>query len=233
MSMDYWEAEREAAYDEFVESLSKELYAEHAEQAIDDFVKERLRSYYESNPTVAVNPTKFARKAKELISTDPTTSLLYSSVATEVFIKAAIVKSIISVLVHSEAADLIAEQMVRQSGIDRFSELLFTISREYAGIEPKDLKREGSNKSLWEERGEIQKVRNTIVHQAKDCEEVHAKLSFDVALHVFWVTKELIEELGFEFDGDRNILSRSKENASNNYSQQEKHSTVAPCFPLL
>ena len=211
MSMDYWEAEREAAYDEFVESLSKELYAEHAKQAIDEFIRERLRSYYEANPSVAVNPVKFAKKAKALISTDPTTSLFYSSVATEVFIKSAILKPIISGLVHSEAAaDLIAEQMIKQSGIDRFSELLFTISHEYAGIELKEFRREGSNKSLWQERDEVQKVRNMIVHQAKDCEEVHAQLSFDVALHIFGVTKKLIEELGFEFDDDRNILLKSK-----------------------
>lgn len=211
MSIDYWEAEQEAAYDEFVESLSKELYAEHAEQAIDDFIRGRLRSFYAENPTVAVNPTKFARKAKELISTDPTASLFYSSVAIEVFIKSVILKPVIAGLVHSEAAaELIAGLMVKQSGIDRFSDLLFTISREYAGIELRELKREGSNKSLWQERTEIQKIRNEIAHQANECSEADAKLSFDVALHVFWVTKELVEELGFEFDEDRNIISKSE-----------------------
>jgi hypothetical protein len=163
VSIDFLEAEREAGYDEFVESLSKELYEEHAEQAIDEFIRERLRSFYKQNPSVAVSPTRFARKAKELISTDPTTSLFYSSIATEVFIKSAILKPVIAGLVHSESlAELIAALIVKQSGIDRFAELLFTISREYAGIDLEKLKREGSNKSLWKERAEIQEIRNNI-----------------------------------------------------------------------
>jgi hypothetical protein len=46
------------------------------------------------------------------------------------------------------------------------------------------------------------------MHQAKDCLEEHAQLSFDIALHVFWVIQELIEELGFEFDKERNIHAK-------------------------
>jgi len=211
MSIDFLEAEREAAYDDFVQSLSEELYEEHAEQAIGEFVTERLRSYYKENGSIAVKPTKFARKAKDLIPEDPTTSLLYSSIATEIFIKSVILKPIITGLVHSEAvAELIATLIVKQSGVDRFADLLFTISREYARIDLKELRREGSEKSLWKEREELQKVRNGIIHRAQDCEEKDAQLSFDIALHVFLVAKELIEELGFEFDEDRNINAKSK-----------------------
>jgi len=210
MVIDDWEAEQNAAFDEFVESLSKELYAEHAEQAIDEFIKARLRSFYAENTTVAVDATIFLRKAKELISTDPTASLFYSSVATEVFIKSVILKPIIAGLVHSGAtAELVTGLMVNQSGMDRFSDLLFTISYEYAGIDLKILKRRGSHKPLWQERAEVQRIRNRIAHQAKECSEVDAKLSFEIALHIFWVAKELVEGLGFGFDEEKNIVSIS------------------------
>ena len=81
MSIDYYEAEREAAYDEFVESLAEELYAEHKDRAIDDFISERLKSYYLKNENIAIPAINFINKSKELVETDPTSSLMYSSIA--------------------------------------------------------------------------------------------------------------------------------------------------------
>ena len=40
--MSYEEAQQEAAYDEFVASLAEELYDEHRDQAIEEFITERL-----------------------------------------------------------------------------------------------------------------------------------------------------------------------------------------------
>jgi hypothetical protein len=44
--------EMDAARDEFYEQISRELYPEHKEQAIEEFTSERLRSYYQRNPDV-------------------------------------------------------------------------------------------------------------------------------------------------------------------------------------
>ena len=59
MSMSYEEAQQEAAYDEFVASLAEELYDEHRDQAIEEFITERLQSYYERNSSIAVNALTF------------------------------------------------------------------------------------------------------------------------------------------------------------------------------
>ena len=210
MSIDPWEAEQEAAYDDFVDSLSKELYEEHKEQAIEEFVNDRLRSYYMDNPGIAVSARLFGSKAKEHIDGDPTSSLIYSSIATEVIIKSVILKPIISGLVHSEAvSELVASLLIKQSGVGRFNSLIFKISNNYAGIDLSEVKRKNSKKLLWQERNDIQEIRNKIMHQAADCTKEQAKLSYDIALHIFWVAKELIEELGFKFEKNGNISSKN------------------------
>lgn len=208
MSIDPWEEEQEAAYEEFVDSLSKELYDEHKEQAIDEFINDRLRSFYMSNPGIAVHARLFERKANELIDSDPTCSLIYSSIATEVIIKSVILKPIISGLVHSEAvSELVASLIIKQSGVDRFRNLIYKISSDYAGIDLSELKRKDSKKLMWQEREEIQEIRNKIMHQAVDCTKEQAQLSYDIARHIFWVAKELIVKLGFKFEENGNIFS--------------------------
>ncbi|WP_169709471.1 hypothetical protein [Deferrisoma camini] len=44
--------EQDAAMDEFYDQISKELYPEHKEQAIEEFTQEKLKSYYLQNPGV-------------------------------------------------------------------------------------------------------------------------------------------------------------------------------------
>lgn len=42
----------DAAMDEFYDLISKELYPEHKEQAIEEFTDDKLKSYYQDNPDV-------------------------------------------------------------------------------------------------------------------------------------------------------------------------------------
>ncbi len=210
--MDYYEAEQEAAYDEFVESLAKELYEEHKEQAIDEFIEERLQSYYLKNPDIAVNAIGFIKKSKSIIDTDPTASLLYSSIATEVILKFVLLKPVVAGLVHTESlAELISNVLVKQSGVDRFKEIVFQILENHIEFEGgiANYKRQESNETLWAERGNIQKLRNKIMHQAESCTQEEAQLSHIVSLTVFALTKLLVENIGFKF-GTNGSLSRGK-----------------------
>jgi len=85
--MSYDEALQEAAFDEFISSMAEELYEEHRDQAIEEFITERLQSYYERNPSIAINAVTFLKNSKSLEDEDSTSSLLYSSIATEVILK--------------------------------------------------------------------------------------------------------------------------------------------------
>ena len=128
MSMDWNEAQHEEAYSEFVNSLASELYAEHKEQAIEEFVSERLASYYRAHVGLAKDAISFLKKAQLLQESEPTASLIFSSTATEVLLKSVLLKPIVYGLVHTESlAELIATGLTKQTGIDRFKELVFGI----------------------------------------------------------------------------------------------------------
>jgi hypothetical protein len=199
MSMSNLELQQEASYDDFVTSLAEELYGEN----IEEFINERLQSYYEFNPSIAVNAVKFIGNSEELIGTDPTASLLYSSICTEVIIKAVILKPIVSGLVHSESiAELVATVLTQQTGLNRFKELIFKILDEYIELKDGAAKyiRPGSTISLWKEREKIQNVRNLISHRAACCNVADAQLSLSVAKAFYSITSLLIGSIGFHFD---------------------------------
>ncbi len=203
MSMDPWEAEQEAAHDRFVDSLAKELYQEHKEQAIQEFVAERMKSYYGHHPEVAVGALKFLRKAKEFIDLEPTSSLLLSSTSCEVILKSVLLKPVVFGLVHTESlADLVADILVKQTGVDRFKELVFKILDHHIDFENgiAHYRRKNSAEALWVERTRIQEVRNRIIHRAEFCSSENARLSFEVAATFFGLTKMLVENIGYEVD---------------------------------
>ncbi len=208
MSMSYEEAQQEAAYDEFITSLTEELYEEHRDQAIEEFITERLRSYYEHNSSIAVNALKFLKISHNLIDGDSTASLLYSSISTEVILKAVILKPIVSGLVHSESiSELIATILTKQTSVDRFKDLIFKILEEYVAIDGGAAKysRPESQMSLWKERETVQKVRNAVAHRAEFCSVADAQLSLAVANEFYSLTEQLIGALGFHFDAGGEI----------------------------
>ena len=202
MSMDWYEAEQEQAYSEFVDSLVAELYDEHKERAIEVFVSERLSSYYKDHAHIAEHAISFLKNARLHKESDPVASLIYSSTATEVVLKTVLLKPIVYGLVHTESlAELIASSLVRQTGIDRFKELVFGILEHHIEFEEGIQKycRDGSEVPLWKERENLQKVRNAVLHQAKPCSENDAELSLEVALAFIRLTNLLLSNIGFKF----------------------------------
>lgn len=205
MSVDSYEAEQEAAYDEFVESLADELYEEHKDRAIDEFVEDRLQSYYLKKADIAIDVIQFIKKSKELIEDDPTSSLIYSSAATEVVLKSVLLKPVIFGLVHTESlAELVATMLVKQTAMDRLKELVFGILENYIEFENgfSNYSREGSNLNLWKEREEIHKIRNQVMHRAKFCTKEDAILSYSVSFAFFSLTKSLIKNVGFSIESN-------------------------------
>ncbi|WP_420598677.1 hypothetical protein [Neptuniibacter sp.] len=206
MTMSY----EEAAYEEFVNTIAAELYEEHSDQAIEGFIKERLQSYYESNPKIAMNAHSFLVSAEAQIYSDPTSSLLYSSICTEVMLKSVMLKPIVAGLVHNESiSELVSTLLIKQTGVDRFKSLIFKILDEYIGVgcESFEYKRLDSNQSLWKEREIVQNVRNGVSHRAQFCTIADAELSISVAKEFYDLTSRLIAVLGFHFD-DRGEIKR-------------------------
>ena len=213
MSIDWFEAEQDQAYSEFVDSLAAELYEEHKEQAIEEFVGQRLASYYVKNPTIAEQAVAFLKKAEVYRETESVASLLLSSTATEVILKSVLLKPIVYGLVHTESlAELISSGLVKQTGIGRFKELVFRILEHHIEFEEgiDNFSRDGSKIPLWKERDEIQKVRNAVLHQAAPCASAEAILSFEVAMTFINLTNSLLSNIGFKFSKSGIIVRDSE-----------------------
>lgn len=208
--MDYYEAQQQNAHDEFLDALSEELYDEHKDRAINEFVDKRLKSYYLKNKDIAIDVISFIKKSKDLLETEPTSSLMYSSIATEVILKSLLLKPIVFGLVHTESlADLVSSMLIKQTGIDRFKKLVFEILENHIDFENgfENFIRKGSKVNLWLERKNVHEIRNRIMHQAIFCSKDEAELSYSIAITYFYLTKLLIENVGFKIEDNGKLLS--------------------------
>jgi len=179
MGMDLWEYQQDEAMSAYYEELYEN---ELKERAIDEFTEERLTSFYFEHPNILKKSFEILNESKLIIEHSPSASLLLSCSSIEVSIKVGILKPIIYGLVHSEmAAEIIADTTIKQTGLDRFRELLAKLINDVASFDIKAFKRNGSNKTLWSERAEVQKIRNSIAHKAKKCTSKEAHFSIDVA----------------------------------------------------
>lgn len=212
MSMDYWEAEQESAYASFMNALSAELYEEHRDRAINDFVYQRLKSYYSLHPNIAKESVSILMESRNVFDASPTASLMLSASATEVLIKNVLLKPIVYGSVHRESlANLISEMLANQTGIDKFRNLLFGILSEFVnfGEDFKDYKRSGSKKTLWEERSDVHKIRNKIAHEAILCSASDARLSLGVAECFYGIIKLIIEGMEYRITKEGIIVNEN------------------------
>ena len=177
MSIDPYEAEQE----EWYAHIAAKFYEEHKEQAISEFVTERLRSYYLTNPDVTVAALRMYKEGIELENISTTAAVVFFSAAIELALKSALLKPVVYGLVHNESlAVLVAELAVKHVGIDKLRDLLLGILEEYGRINLNKFHIEGHAKPLWEEMREIQNVRNAIVHRGQIPDSVQIQLAKEI-----------------------------------------------------
>jgi len=191
----------DSAWDEAYEHMSRELYPEHKQQAIAEFTRERLRSYYVKQPEVLVPAARTFKEAKELLAlSHPAAALVFAASATEQFLKAALLRPVVYGLVHSGAlAELVVDAALSQTGFKRYEQLLAKLFLEIAGIELKTLVRELGARPLLDEASEIQDRRNAVVHRGEEISQEQAEVAVEVATQVFnLVVAEVLVNLGFK-----------------------------------
>lgn len=179
MSMDYWEYQQEAAMDAYYEEL---YLTEFKDRAIEEFTEERLRSYYIDHPKLIENAFNTLHEAKKIQEVSPTASILLAAISIELCFKIGILKPIIFGFVHSEtAAEVISNMTIKQTGIDRFKSLLITLLKDISSVDISKYCRDKATKPLWDERDEIQKLRNRISHQGILCTSKDSAFAICVA----------------------------------------------------
>lgn len=190
----------DAAWDEAYENMSRELYPEHKEQAIAEFARERLRSYYVTRPDVLIPALRTFKESKALLAEGHNpAALVFAASATELFLKVALLRPVVYGLVHSEAlAELVVTAALSQTGFKRYEQLLAKLFAELAGIELKTLTRNPGSRPLLEEASEMQDVRNAVIHRGQEVSQEQAELAVEIAAQVFnQVLAEVLRDLGF------------------------------------
>jgi len=156
---------QDAAMDDFYDRMSEELYPEQKEQAINEFIEERMQSYYLKNPTVIQPPIDCYHHANELIDVSPSCALVMYTTAIELFLKSVLLKPVLYGMIHNETiANMVVDSTTNQSGFSRYKKLLNNLCHHAAGTQLNEIK--GMNGlPILVEAEEVQKIRNLVVHQ--------------------------------------------------------------------
>jgi hypothetical protein len=180
MSYDEFDARR----DQFIDELSRELYPEHREQAIDEFTTGCLQRFYLRNPNILIGPLSLLQEAGRLLLDGHfPAALFFGSASVETLLKSALLKPLVCGLVHADSlADVLASSVVDGvSNLDRLRPLLFGVIAERAGIQLSSFKRSGSSNDLWNEIRKVQELRNAVLHRGEFPTQEDARLGVSVA----------------------------------------------------
>jgi hypothetical protein len=165
------EANEDAAMSEFFDNISEELYPEHKEQAINEFIEELMQSYYLNNPDIIQAPMDCYHHANDLLQISPQGALIIYTTAIELFLKSVLLKPILYGMIHNEnIANTVVNATTGQSGFGRYNKLLSSLCLHSVGIKLSEIKGIG-NKPILTEAEEVQKIRNLVVHQGSKVTE--------------------------------------------------------------
>ena len=174
MSMTLEEAWQEEAYDQMVEDILES----HKEDIIDEFVADRMASYYRKHSDLTANADSAIEEARRLLEVSASASIVFSWSAIEMTLKDVLLKPVAFGMVHDESAgSLIAELVV---GNRHFTKLLFSILENY-GLDLKNTPRKKGAKMLWAEMEETRFIRNRVVHYGEKASREEAVLSLEIA----------------------------------------------------
>ena len=205
-----WEAEQEAAGEEYFEKhcrewlrdnaseLAHEFFEDNYEEAVKVFRSERLQSFYVEHPDLAVPALEALNYARTLMPTHPRAALVFGATSIELVIKNVLLRPLISGLVHAEdLAFLVVEQSTNQTGVDRFQKLLAGIVSEFSSFELSTLQRPNSSQTLWQEITIVQGARNGVIHRGESVEAEMATRSIEIAdMLLNLVLPDVLSELG-------------------------------------
>ena len=191
--------ETDAARDEFYDTLRRELYEEHREEAIAAFTADRLRSFYDHRPDVMRPAVDAIQEGKwQQGNNRHSAALIFHVSAIELLLKATLLKPVIYGLVHNEAlAEVVVRHTLSQTGFDRYEALLAELFRTLAKVDLNEVRREGQSKRLLEECKALQAARNKVVHQGACSTAEEADTARLVAVAVFeMIVQPMLISLG-------------------------------------
>ena len=153
------------------DDYAREQYEfEFAAEAISASLANTLPSRYHSNPLIAVPAYNALTEARSLLLEHPAASLVLAVTAIEQTIKKVFLEPLVHGLIHEDAqeiAHLIASKTIGHRGWGQFDKLLFHLLDVHGGLDLKAHRRQGGATTLWKEAQQLQKLRDTVVHQGR------------------------------------------------------------------
>lgn len=164
MSYDQQDADADALFDQ----IRKEVYREHKAQVIEEFVKERMQSYFLKCPEILQRPDDCFHHAGQLKEKSPRCALVMYATTTELFLKSVILKPTLYGMFHNEkVAEEIVEIVTRQRG-GLYYKPLDELCLQVAGIQLDEIR--GVDTKLWCEVKDMHGIRNEVLHKGEDVE---------------------------------------------------------------
>ncbi|MBS1828814.1 MAG: hypothetical protein JST93_26160 [Acidobacteria bacterium] len=212
------DAEREAAEDAFYEAAYEQVGPQWAEDhgmyfyedAVREFTAERLQSYYVAHPELAQAAHESLLYAESLRVSFPKAALIFAVTGTELAVKNVFLKPIVYGLVHTEGvAAFVTDLTTQHTGMERFQSLLAEILTQFGGVDLKTFKRADSLKTLWQEIGEVQKARNSVIHRGGPASDDDADLAIAVAGTLLTeILPDVLTKLGLHIHPPMTICGR-------------------------
>ena len=199
------------AWDEFYASVSEELYPGHKLQAISEFTRERLRSFYLQNPKILMPAMDMYYESGMLHKANrPIPTVVFCMTTLELLLKAALLRPIVYGLVHNDGlAGLIVEHTLGQTGFHRYKGLLAKIFEDFTGVDISTIKRSGCDCPLLDEALELQKLRNRIIHQGASCDTDDAERANEIVTTAFdFIVSPILQRLNIIIKpGENGLIS--------------------------
>ncbi len=177
----------EYAMEDFYDQISQELYPEHKDQAIEEFTEEKLKSYYLKNSNVMRPAVDAIQEGNwQLDQKHYSSSLIFYVTATELLLKATLLRPVLYGLIHNDAlAEIMVKHILGQTGIVRYEKLLSQLFENIVGVKLSEIKRDNTQEKLFTECRQLQDIRNLIIHQGSTCTETEAKKGKIVSAAIF------------------------------------------------
>jgi hypothetical protein len=193
------------------EMLWEHFYKEIAPRAIEDFVAERMASYYQAHRDVALPAHGLLDEALAVREDHPRAAIVFAVASAEVCLKNAILKPLFQGLVHDDAmADAVADLAVGQLGLDRFTKFLAQYM-ETVGGDLSAHRRPGSKDLLLAELSQIRNKRNMILHRGDPADHADAALAVAVAQAIADdLLDTVLTSMGFHRHRDWHVCDRPR-----------------------
>lgn len=174
--------ESDAMYEEGMSAL----YEDFKYQFTNDFIINGIDKFYNDNRDIVKPPIENLNKSRALYNNEfITPAFLHAIISIEVGIKLVALKPILySLAINYDAGDILYENTFKQKSLQNIPSFYYDIFEKITGLDFKSIRATHSHITVWNEWGELQKIRNSVVHQGFFVEKKYSERAINMATYI-------------------------------------------------